>query len=326
MTTESIAIEPAAGETKPEASTTQPMGYQAYKAAMESEEKTSPTEENKPEQAGEPTAEEKAATAEAEAAAKAETDEAGKRVKTDAERERARMQRGIDRRTREREEARAEAAAARAEAAEVRAQLERLTRGTKETDNRGTEDDSEPLSLTRAELAKIVKAEAEKLAPTLSQQQAELQRRQGVIQSFEEKLGSERFAEVAQDLDDAFGGLKDGDGKPKAAMDAVFEADDPVKVVEWLADPVNHAEAQRISKLSATQAGKAIARLEVTFEAEAKAAADAKAAEKAKAKPIPSKVPAPLEPVRGQGSVSTVPSPFNYQAWAAHQNALERKR
>jgi hypothetical protein len=322
MTTESIAIDPAAGEAKQDELT--PMGYQAYKASMEAPAKpeSAKTEDKADDK---PTEEEAAAAAAAEEASKAEAEEAGKRVKTDAERERARMQRGIDRRTREREEARATASAAIARAEAAEAQLNLLTRGTKENNNQTAETDSEPLSLTRAELAKIVKAEAEKLAPTLNQQQAEFERRQGVIQSFEAKLGADRFAEVAQDLDDAFGGLKDGEGKPKPAMDAVFDADDPVKVAEWLADPVNHAEASRISKLSATQAGKAIARLEFTFEAEAKAAADAKAAEKAKAKPIPSKAPAPLELVRGQGSVSTVPSPFNYQAWAAHQNALERK-
>lgn len=233
--------------------------------------------------------------------------------KTEAERERTRMQRGIDRKTRQLEEARAELR-----------QL-RLTREPIERNNDLPADDSEPLSLTRAELAQMVKAEAEKLAPTLSQQAAEAERRKSVIQSFEAKLGAERFNEVASDLDDAFGGLRDSTGKPKPATDAVFEADDPVKVAEWLSDADNHVEAERISKLSATQAGKAIAKLELRFEADAKSAGDAKAAEKAKAKPIPSQVPAPLEVVRGQGSVSTSPDPSNTKAWIAWRNAQERK-
>lgn len=209
--------------------------------------------------------------------AKAEGEQ--KPPKTPEQREIERLRRGIDRRTRQLAEARAQA---------------NLTRAPVERDNHSTESDSQPLSLTRAELAQMVKAEAERLAPTLQSQRAEAERRQGVIQSLEKSLGKERFDEVASDLDEAFGGLQDAHGRAKPAIEAVFESDDPAGVIEWLADPEHADEAERISKLGAIQAGKAIARLE-----------DKLKAEKSAAKPQRSSVPAPLDPARGNGGPVT---------------------
>lgn len=195
------------------------------------------------------------------------------------ERENKRMQRGIDRKTRQ--------------LGELRATVN-LTSRQEQAHNHDIESDSQPLSLTRAELAQMVKAEAEKLAPTLQSQRAEAERRQGVIQSLEKSLGKERFDEVASDLDEAFGGLKDERGRPKPAIEAVFEADDPASVIEWLADPENADEAERISRLGPIQAGKAIARLE-----------DRLKTAKATAKPQRSSAAAPLEPTKGNGGPVT---------------------
>lgn len=211
--------------------------------------------------------------------------------KTPEQREIERLRRGIDRRTRQLAEARAQ----------------RLTHPAIVSDNGDNADDSQPLSVTRAELAKYVKAEAEKLAPTLAEQRAEVTRRQGVIDSLAKTWGQEKFDEVASDLDEAFGGLQDASGRPKAAIEAVFEADDPVQVIEWLANPDNVDEAERISKLSAVQAGKAIAKLELRI-----------AAETEKSKPRVSKAPAPLDPVRGAGPTSKSPAQMTdaeYAAW-----------
>lgn len=224
--------------------------------------------------------------------------------KTPEERERQRMQRGIDRRTRQLAEARAEAES-------LRQQL--TTRQTERT-NQESADDSEPLTLTRAQIAEMVKTEANKLAPTLRQEAAEIERRQGVVQSLAKTWGQERFDEVSSDLDDAFGGLTDRSGKPKPAIEAVFEADEPAKVIEYLADPDNLDEAELISKMSAAQAGKAIAKLE------------AKLATTPAQKPASkvSKAPAPLELVKGQGNTSTMPDPSNTKAWIQWRNEQER--
>lgn len=227
--------------------------------------------------------------------------------KTPEERERARMQRGIDRRTRQ-------LAEERARREHLERQVADLTQRPNQRNNDTPESDSEPLTLTRQQLQEMVKAEASKLAPTLKEQNAEIERRQGVVQSLAKTWGQERFDELSSDLDDAFGGLSDSSGRPKPAIEAVFEADEPAKVIEYLADPDNADEAERIARMSAIQAGKAIARLEDKLKADA-----------TKAKPQPSKQPAPLESLRGQGGSVKGPDPSDTKAWIAWRNEQERK-
>jgi hypothetical protein len=227
----------------------------------------------------------------------ADPDAKAKPEKTADQREIDRLRRGIDRRTRQLSDARAQ-----------------LAHPRQPEPQHQHADDSEPLSLTRAEIKEMVTAEAQKLAPTLREEAAEVERRQGVVQSLAKAWGQERFDEVASDLDDVFGGLVDRSGRPKPAIEAVFESDSPAEVIEWLTDPDNVDEAERISRLSAAQAGRAIAKLEVTL-----------AASKARTKPQPSKVPAPLEAVRGQGSVTGAPDPSNTKAWIQWRNEQERK-
>jgi hypothetical protein len=227
--------------------------------------------------------------------------------KTPEERERQRMQRGIDRRTKQ-------LAEERARREHLEHQLADLTQRTNRGNNDASGSDSEPLTLTRQQLQEMVKAEASKLAPTLKEQNAEIERRQGVVQSLAKTWGQERFDELSSDLDDAFGGLTDSSGRPKPAMEAVFESDEPAKVIEYLADPENAEEADRIARMSAIQAGKAIARLEDKLKADA-----------AKAKPQPSRQPPPLESVRGQGGAPGAPDPSDTKAWIRYRNEQERK-
>lgn len=229
-----------------------------------------------------------------------QTEEKTKAEKTPEQREIDRLRRAIDRKTRQLYEARARS---------------NLTPQPVAANNQDSNDDSAPLSLTRAELAEIVRAEAAKLAPRISEEQAEVQRRQSVVQGLAKTWGQERFDELSQDLNDAFDGLQDASGKPKPAIEAVFEADEPAKVIEWLADPENADEAERISKLPAVQAGKAIAKLETRL-----------STEKPKPKAQISKAPTPLEPVRGEGNSSSVaPDPSNTKAWIRWRNEQERK-
>lgn len=237
---------------------------------------------------------------------KKEGEETPKPEKSPEERERQRMQRGIDRRTRQLAEARAEADQLR----------QQLTQGRGKQDNSASADDSEPLSLTRAQINEMVKAEAEKLAPTLNSQALEVQRRQSVVQSLAKTWGQEKFDELSSDLDDAVGGLTDSSGSIKPAIEAIFEADEPAKVIEYLADPDNLEEAERIAKMGPIQAGKAIAKLEAKLSTQTP-------------KPTSkvSKAPAPLEPVRGQGSASATgaPDPTDTKAWIRWRNEQDRK-
>ena len=233
-----------------------------------------------------------------------DTENKAKPEKTPEQRELDRMRRGLDRRTRQ--------------LAEARAQLS-LTRPQIEGNNEAHATDSETLSLSRADLAKLVKAEAEKLAPTVRAQQAELEQRRSVVQSLAKSWGQQKFDTVAADLNEAFGGDEDTnalinhDGSAKPATDAIFTADNPQAVIEYLIDPDNADEADRIANMGALQAGRAIERLESKLKAA-----------KAKSQPQRSNAPKPLEAVNGASTPKGMPDPSNTKAWISWRNAHER--
>lgn len=215
-----------------------------------------------------------------------------------ANRDKKRMQRGINRRT--------------AALAEERARNQ-LTPKQHSDDNRA--DDGETVSLTKAELQRQIRDEAQRLAPTLSHQAAEVERRQGVIDSLTKTLGSQKFDQLASDLDEAFGGLQDRSGSPKAALEAVFEADNPAQVIEYLADPEHADEADAISRMGPVQAGKAVARLE-----------DRLKAEKTKAAPQASSAPAPLERLRGVSPANKALADLDGEAFAKRRREQIKNR
>ena len=229
--------------------------------------------------------------------------------KTEAERERARMQRGIDRKTRQ-------AAEAKAEAAQLRDELERLRSSSIGDTNRQPKDDSETLSLSRAELDALVKQEASKLAPTIKQQADEIEHRRGIVTSLSKAWGAEKFDALAADLDEAVGGLADRSGKPKPVADAIFESDKPQALIEYLADPENADEADSLGRMSPIQAGRAIAKLEAKL-----------AAASEQEKPQPSKSAVPPEAVRGQGGATKDPARMTdaeFAQWRRRQISQRR--
>lgn len=203
-----------------------------------------------------------------------------KKEKTHEEREIARLRRRVDTLTRRLYEGRT----TRAES----------TNDDPGATNPSSQTEAETLQLTRAELQKLVDAEARKRAPEIRQQEAEAERKRAVATQLAKTWGRERFDALASDLDDAFDGLADDNGRPKPATDAIFEADDPASLIEYLADPEHADEAEALGRMSAVQAGRAIAKIEARL-----------TVEKAKAKPQPSKAPAPIEEVKGQGGLST---------------------
>ena len=223
--------------------------------------------------------------------------------KTPEQREIDRMRRKIDRLVRQREELRARVPTP-----------QDLRQSQIDGTNQSTQDDSEPVSLSRAELQRLVKEEAAKLAPSIKQQQAEIEHRTGVIQSLAKTFGQEKFDTLAADLDDMFGGLADANGRPKPATDAIFEADNPAAVIEFLTDPDNAERAESIGRMSGIQAGRAIAKVEAEI-----------AAKKADGKPKASNAPRPVEALRGGGKTeSTGPDPSNTKAWIRWRNEQER--
>ncbi len=178
------------------------------------------------------------------------------------------------------------------------------------------ENDDEPVSMTRAEMKRHIAEQAKQLAPALTQQQAVADRRQGIVASLAKEWGAERFDTLASDLDDVFGGLADRSGAPKPATDAIFESDNPKGLIEYLTDPDNVEEAERIATMSATQAGRAIARIEDKIAVAGKAG-----------KPKPSNAAAPLEaPRNNAGKTSSMPDPSNTKAYIAWANAQEQAK
>lgn len=182
--------------------------------------------------------------------------------------------------------------------------------------NQSEQDDSDSLSLSRQELAALIEQEAKKLAPKIKEQETVIEQRRRVAEGLAKDWGQERFNALAADLDAAFDGLTDPRGQPKAAADAIFEADDPKGVIEYLADPDNAAEAAAIARMSAVQAGRAIAKLENKLEAK-----------KTTDKPKPSSAPEPIESDRGRGKIVNDPSTMSdaeFAAWRRRQIAQRR--
>lgn len=216
-----------------------------------------------------------------------------KKEKTPEERELARARRKIDRLTKQKYE--------------LLAQVSQPRTIQRDSSAEESDQDADSVTLSRAEIAQMVREQAEKLAPTLQTQRATEEHRRTVIQALEQKFGPEKFDEIAADLDDALGGLKDAQGRMTPATEAIFEADDPAALVEFLADPENAAVAQKLASASPVRAGREIARIEALI-----------AAEKAKSKPQRSSVPAPVEGVRGQGATNqSVPTETKaYMKWA----------
>lgn len=161
----------------------------------------------------------------------------------------------------------------------------------RQNDGTNAPDDSETLSLTRAELERLAEHRALQLAPTLAEQRAAVERRQGVYDAIEAELGVEKFAELSRDLEAALDGLTDGK-RPKPLVDAVFDSEMPRQLIEYLADPDNAAEVTSLQRMSPLQLGRAMTKLESKL-----------AAKKAEEKPQPSKATAPIEPIRAAGGV-----------------------
>lgn len=225
-------------------------------------------------------------------------DQTEKKEKTPEQREIERLRRRLDNKTRQ--------------VYELRAQTEQRG-GQPQPNTQQAAADDEPVTLTRAELQRQIEEQAQRLAPTISEQRAEGQRRQGIVESLAKEWGQEKFDDIAAELDDAFGGLADRSGKPKPATDAIFESDDPKGVIEYLT--AHPDEAEKLSSMHASRAGREVARIEAKLESD-------KVASKAK----PSKAPAPIESARGGGVPNGMPDPSNTKAYIAWANAQERAK
>lgn len=229
---------------------------------------------------------------EAKAAEGAEEKAADKPEKTPEELRRAEMEserRAKDRRTRQRDEARAEARQWKLQAEAMSRQLQELTGNKIERDNHGDSSNSELLTLSPDQLERLVES---RLASRTA-----IEQRRGVLASVSSELGQQRFDEVSARLEDAFDGFTTPDGQVKPAMEVLFRTKLQPAILEYLSDPMNADEAEAFARMDAVDAAFAVADLKSKL-----------AAKKAEGKPRASKAPAPIEPIRGGGSSSALPS------------------
>lgn len=163
--------------------------------------------------------------------------------------------------------------------------------------------DSDTLSVSRADLQKLIQAEAKRLAPVLSQQEALTETRSRSALALRQELGDERFLQLTEDLADIF--------PSHDAQFAVLEVEAPRAVLEYLTDPEHEAEARGIARLPSVAQGIALAKLSVKL---------------AKPKPEASKAPPPVERQRDAGGrfaqgYSPNMSDAEYAAWRKEQIA-----
>lgn len=230
--------------------------------------------------------------------------------KTPEQRALEKAQRVIDRRTRQREELRAEVM-----------QLRQQVGLRQQSESDTTADDDKPITLTRKQIDALITEQASRLAPQIKQvEDIEVKRRSTAL-AMKTELGPEKFDAYTSDLDEAMGGMQDSQGNLKPAVEAIFESETPAALLEYLADPENADEAESLGRMSALKAGRAIAMIEQKIKAEAKTA-------KEKAKPQPSNAPEPLERVKASGQPSHLPSDSDTpEEWARKERArMEAKR
>ncbi len=149
-----------------------PQGQQAEAGQIETPEQIAATaaltEKNRLiDQADEPSKPEGEQTAE-------QKEAAAKKEKTPEQREIERLRRRVDNLTRQKYELRAGQQAPQQE-------------------QKPQAGDDEPVTLSRAEIDRMVAERAQKLAPALSEQRQEIERRQGIVQSLAKTWGQEEF-------------------------------------------------------------------------------------------------------------------------------------
>lgn len=169
----------------------------------------------------------------------------------------------------------------------ARALEQRLQPHTIGDTNQSDAEDSDRLSLSRAELQQMIEREAQRLAPTLKDQQDAIESRKKVARSLLEDLGPDKYQEMTDDLADLL---------PPDAQILVLETESPRALIEYLTDPENEAETKAIAKLGAHQQGLKLGLLAAQLKAK-----------RSRDKPMPSKAPQPLEPVKSQGAASRKP-------------------
>lgn len=174
----------------------------------------------------------------------------------------------------------------------------RLTQQPVGMDNRQQADDSEKLTLSRAEVQRLIEEEALKKAPEVATKLQRDEQFKSAAQSLRQSLG-EQFEELTGELAEVFA--------PARQLD-VLQAENPAALIRYLTDTDHADEAEAIAGMTHFQAGRAIARLEEKLKAAAVT------------KPQASKAPAPLEPVKGAGPVTKSLADMSFEEFVKARN------
>lgn len=184
-----------------------------------------------------------------------------------------RLERALERNKRDKREARDRAK-------QLEAQIAQLTKPAIGDNNGGEDDDSEPLSLSKAELRRLIDERANEIAPTIAQKQSMEQRIHSAAVAAKEALGEDDFDEIASEL---------GELLPADKQLKLLEADKPADLMRHLAE--NPQKARSLSGMTEFQFGVAIAKLQTEIAAKPRTPEVSKAAE-------------PLRPVRQSAPVN----------------------
>jgi len=115
---------------------------------------------------------------------------------------------------------------------------------------------------------------------------------------------SKQFTESLKTLAEEIGSAFDAKGKPTPVMSAILDADEPHKVILYLADKPDLAA--ELAELSPSRQIRRVAQLEREMGEEAK--------------PQTSNAPKPPQPVKSGGGSSSAPDPKDTARWIAWEN------
>jgi hypothetical protein len=205
---------------------------------------------------------------------------------TDAEKELAALKKQLAKAEKRRDAIWAQRQEAKEEARALKQRLG-LTGDAIEDTNSTEAEDSDKLSLSRAELQRMIEREAKRLAPTIKEQADAVEQRRTVARALQEELGPDKFQELTDDLADVL---------PQEAQLLVLETESPRALIEYLTDPEHEAETKAIARLTPAQQGMRIGLLAAQLKAK-----------RSRDKPQPSGAPQPIEPVKSQGDAGVKP-------------------
>lgn len=142
--------------------------------------------------------------------------------------------------------------------------------------------DADRVSLPRSELQRVIEREARRLVPQIQAQSTVEETRRAAARGLVEEIGADRFHELSSEVAAVL--------PNEETLLGILDTPSPRHLLEYLAEPENATEAERIARLPPLRQGIELATLALRLKSRA-----------ARAKEV-SEAPKPLEVPKGQGS------------------------